>query len=576
MAYIKDEVINEIRNNADIVDIVSSYLPLSIKGKNYVAMCPFHDDHNPSLIVSREKQIFSCFTCQTSGNVFKFVMEYEQVSFPEAIKIIANKIGYDLKLDNELVNEDKVNRGNLEIYNYAMKYYANNLITSDGFEARDYLEKRGIDLNIIKEFNLGLSLNLKDAFYKLSLKKNWDIDKLDQLGLINKVDANIYDTFINRIIIPIHNLKGEVVAFTGRIYHNEDNSAKYLNTKETEIFKKSEILFNYYNARKYIKDSHTLILVEGNMDAIKMSAKGFKNVIALMGVFLSKTQINIIKRLNCKVILMLDNDSAGLDSTLKNGTLLNNEKIDTYVVRLSKAKDPDEYLEKFGIEAMENNIKHALKFMDFKLETLKQNRNLNNPYEVIEYVKDVLCAINDEDDLTKELFISKISSDYDIDIDILKKGLNKNDEKKIEHKKTNVPKTRLSKYQKASHRILYYMINDEKYIKLYKTNLGYFKEKIERMLASEIIFYSNSNKINMADFATYLMSNKELYDFFQIIISESIHNINDEEFNSCINAMLNIYKKEEINNLNEQIKMEMDINKKLELMQKLVDIKKEV
>ena len=576
MAYIKDEVINEIRNNADIVDIVSSYLPLSIKGKNYVAMCPFHDDHNPSLIVSREKQIFSCFTCQTSGNVFKFVMEYEQVSFPEAIKIIANKIGYDLKLDNELVNEDKVNRGNLEIYNYAMKYYANNLITSDGFEARDYLEKRGIDINIIKEFNLGLSLNLKDAFYKLSLKKNWDIDKLDQLGLINKVDANIYDTFINRIIIPIHNLKGEVVAFTGRIYHNEDNSAKYLNTKETEIFKKSEILFNYYNARKYIKDSHTLILVEGNMDAIKMSAKGFKNVIALMGVFLSKTQINIIKRLNCKVILMLDNDSAGLDSTLKNGTLLNNEKIDTYVVRLSEAKDPDEYLEKFGIEAMENNIKHALKFMDFKLETLKQNRNLNNPYDVIEYVKDVLSAINDEDDLTKELFISKISSDYDIDIDILKKGLNKNDEKKIEHKKTNVPKTRLSKYQKASHRILYYMINDEKYINMYKTNLGYFKEKIERMLASEIIFYSNSNKINMADFATYLMSNKELYDFFQIIISESIHNINDEEFNSCINAILNIYKKEEINNLNEQIKMEMDINKKLELMQKLVDIKKEV
>ena len=576
MAYIKDDVINEIRNNADIVDIVSSYLPLSIKGKNYVAMCPFHDDHNPSLIVSREKQIFSCFTCQTSGNVFKFVMEYEQVSFPEAIKIIANKIGYDLKIDDELVNEDKVNHGNLEIYNYAMKYYANNLITSDGFEARDYLEKRGIDLNIIKEFNLGLALNLKDAFYKLSLKKNWDIDKLDQLGLINKVDANIYDTFINRIIIPIHNLKGEVVAFTGRIYHNEDNSAKYLNTKETEIFKKSEILFNYYNARKYIKDSHTLILVEGNMDAIKMSAKGFKNVIALMGVFLSKTQINIIKRLNCKVILMLDNDSAGLDSTLKNGTLLNNEKIDTYVVRLSEAKDPDEYLEKFGIEAMENNIKHALKFMDFKLETLKQNRNLNNPYDVIEYVKDVLSAINDEDDLTKELFISKISSDYDIDIGILKKGLNKNDEKKIEHKKTNVPKTKLSKYQKASHRILYYMINDEKYINMYKTNLGYFKEKIERMLASEIIFYSNSNKINMADFATYLMSNKELYDFFQIIISESIHNINDEEFNSCINAILNIYKKEEINNLNEQIKMEMDINKKLELMQKLVDIKKEV
>ena len=574
MAYINDEVINEIRTNADIVDIISSYLSLSLKGKNYVAMCPFHDDHNPSLVVSRDKQIFSCFTCQTSGNVFSFVMEYEQVPFIEAVKIVADKIGYDLK-GYTTSEENTKDKEELAIYDFATKYYTNNLITEDGIQAREYLNKRGIDLATIKEFSLGLATTESQAFYKLAKHKNWNIEKLSDLGLINKVGADIYDTFINRIMIPIHNLKGEVVGFTGRIYNGEDNTAKYLNTKETELFKKGNILFNYHNARKYIKETGTIIIVEGNMDAIKMSAKGFKNVVALMGVFLSKTQINIIKRLNAKVILMLDNDNAGANSTIKNGNILLDEKIDTYVVRLSGAKDPDEYLESFGIKPMQDNIDHAIKFLDYKIENLKENRNLTNPLEVIEYVKEVINTLNNQDDLTKELFISKISSDYDIDVDLLKKGLNTNTVKEAPYKKDKKGDG-LSKYQKASHRVLFYMATDSKYIDIYKNKLGYFQEKIERLLASELIYYSNNHDINVADLTTYLMKNQEVYAFYKIILSENIHNISDEEFNSCIEAILNIYKREEIKNLNEQIKSEMDINKKLELMQKLVDIKKEV
>lgn len=316
MAYISNEEINEIRSRANIVDIISGYLQVSSKGKNYVALCPFHNDHSPSLIISPEKQIFNCFTCRTGGNVFSFVMKYENVSFAEAVSIVAKKVGFNLKNDVFVKSENKYSK-DYEIYEYAMKFYLNNINTADGSKAREYLLKRGINETIIKEFKLGYSGSSKDTFYKLATNKGWDIETLNKLGLINKVNENVYDTFINRVVIPIENLKGEVVGFTGRIFNGEDNTAKYLNTKETEIFKKSSLLFNYHNAKNYIRDRKSVIVVEGNMDAIKMSAKGFKNVVALMGVALSKEQIDILKRLKVPVILMLDNDNAGEEATIK-------------------------------------------------------------------------------------------------------------------------------------------------------------------------------------------------------------------------------------------------------------------
>lgn len=576
MAYIKDEEINEIRSRANIVDIISGYLQVSQKGKNYVSLCPFHNDHSPSLIISPEKQIFNCFTCRTGGNVFSFVMKYENVSFLEAIKIVAQKIGYDLKIKDLPSNIDSKNKIDFEIYDYAMKYYLNNINTIDGTKAREYLQKRGITESIIKEFKLGYSGASKDTFYQLAIKKGWNIDTLDKLGLINKVNENIYDTFINRIVIPIENLKGEVVGFTGRIFNGENNTAKYLNTKETEIFKKSSLLFNYHNAKNYIRDNKCAIVVEGNMDAIKMSAKGFKNVIALMGVALSNEQIDILKRLRVPIILMLDNDSAGEDATVKNGETLINHGIDTKVIRLSGAKDPDEYLEKFGIEAMQNNINNAIKYIDFKIEFLKRNKNLSNMEDLITYVKEVINSINNQDDLTKEIILSKISKDYAIDIDVLKTNL-KEAPKKIERvsENENQKKVKLTKYQKASHKVLYYMLMDNKYINMYKNTLGYFKERMERVLASEIVYYARSENIDVADFTTILIDKEDEYEFLQQILSENGNtSISDDEFNSCVKAILDIYKKDEIIKVKGLIASELDQTKKEELVKKLIDLKR--
>lgn len=576
MAYISNEEINEIRSRANIVDIISGYLQVSSKGKNYVALCPFHNDHSPSLIISPEKQIFNCFTCRTGGNVFSFVMKYENVSFAEAVSIVAKKVGFNLKNDVFVKSENKYSK-DYEIYEYAMKYYLNNINTTDGSKARDYLLKRGINETIIKEFKLGYSGSSKDTFYKLATNKGWDIETLNKLGLINKVNENVYDTFINRVVIPIENSKGEVVGFTGRIFNGEDNTAKYLNTKETEIFKKSNLLFNYHNAKNYIRDRKSVIVVEGNMDAIKMSAKGFKNVVALMGVALSNEQIDILKRLKVPVILMLDNDNAGEEATIKNGESLINSGVDTKVVRLSGAKDPDEYLEKFGIDAMQNNIDKAIKYIDFKIECLKKDKDLSNMEDLITYVKEVINSINGEDDLTKEIILSKISKDYAIDIDILKSNLKTEVKKDVKKEETQeVRDKKLTKYQKASHKVLYYMLMDSKYINLYKNTLGYFKERIERVLASEIVYYeSNNGNIDVADFTTTIMGSEDEYEFLQIILSENGNtSVSDEEFNSCVKAILDIYKKDEIIKVKGLIASELDQTKKEELVKKLIDLKR--
>ena len=578
MAYISEEELNNIRSNADIVDVISDYLDLKQRGRNYVAVCPFHDDHSPSLVVSRERQMFTCFTCKTSGNVFSFVMKYEYVSFPEAVQIVAKKIGYTLKGDFSNFKENKYKK-EYEIMDFVTKYYTNNINTSLGIKALKYLENRGITKDIIKEFNIGLSIDKKDDLYNILIKKNYSLQDLSDLGLVNKINLNVYDTFINRIMIPIENLQGNVVGFTGRIYNGEEDTAKYLNTKETKIFKKGSILFNYHNARNAIREAKVVVVVEGNMDAITLSAKGIKNVVALMGVSLSQMQIDTLKKLNVPIILMLDNDSAGLDATLKNGEILRKAGVDTLVVRLSGAKDPDEYIRAKGVDALNDNIKHAISFLDFLLDYLKQDLDLNNITDLKKYINSIISHINYEDDLTKQLIISKISKDYLIDEQILIGELNINPKKEIvkkEEKKEIIPK--VSKYHKAVSKILYMMMLDNKYITIYKNKLGYFKERIERVAASEIVYYNGEHgNINIADFITYITDNEELSDYVSNIISEN-KNTGDSvsEFNDCVDAVLKILKKDEMNEIVEKIKNELDMNKKMELMTRLTEIKKEV
>lgn len=573
MQLISEDKINDIRNSADIVSIVSDYIPLKMQGKNYFGVCPFHDDHSPSMSVSKERQLFKCFVCNKGGNVFTFVKEYENISYIEAVKKVADKVG--IPLDYKITkNVDSKYKLEYEIMDFTTKILQNNLNSKEGIQAKEYLEKRNITEEIIKDFRIGLSLNDNKYLYNVLTKKGYDINKIDELGLITKDGLSGYDKFVNRIMIPICNLDGNVVGFTGRIFNNED-SAKYINTKETSIYKKGNILFNYHNAKSHIRDKKYAILVEGNMDAIRMYSSGIKNVIALMGTALTKEQVTILKKLRVPIILMLDNDNAGELATINIGNELINNNIETKVVRLQDAKDPDEYIVKFGIEKFIDTINHSLNYFDYKLEYLKENKNLNNTEELITYVKSVLKMVENSDNLTKEITLQKLSQEYNLDYEILKQELTFEDVKEIKTIIVNDNKS-LNKYQKCVNNILYYLMSDSKYMKIFNTKLGFLKNIEERNLVREIEYYIEKyGKINLADFISYAESDNNIRELVNNISgSASFDELEEKTFIEYINAVKEILNKEEIIRLKELLKKETDINKKVEISEKIREIKK--
>lgn len=570
MGFISDEELNAIRSKANIVDVIGKYIPLTQKGKNYFCVCPFHDDHSPSMSVSYDKQIYKCFSCGASGNVFTFVQNYENVSFSEAVSIVARSVG--LNLDFGPVKKNSNNfKLELEIMSLAERFLQNNLKSSSGIDAKKYLEERGINEEIIAEFGIGLSLDNATSLKDLLLKKGYGIDKLIELGVVNE---HGFDVFARRITFPLWNIDGDIVGFSGRIYRNED-SAKYVNSKETKIFKKGELLYNYHNARDYAKREKFILVVEGFMDAIRLSANGIKNVIALMGTSLTSNHIDLLKKLRVKVILCLDNDDAGLTATINNGMMLIKNNVDVGIIRLSGSKDPDEYILKNGIDSFKNLLKEPISYFEFRINNLKKNRNLNNPVELAGYINEVIDILKDvEDPILKEITINEIANNYKIDISLLKERISWEKEK-IPNVKPRVEKVKHDHQDEVAMRILYYMMNDQKYVNLYKKKLGYITDEKLRIIANEILYYSGiHNKIDVADFITY-MSDKDNFKVVTEIVGMNMQEeLSEENMLEYITSYYRLMVKKQINDLKIQMKNEMDVNKKLEIGKRITELKK--
>lgn len=577
---IEEQVIENIRTSANIVEVISSYLPLTQRGKNFFGVCPFHEDHAPSMSVSEEKQIYKCFSCGAAGNVFTFVKDYENVSFLESVKIVADKCGIIFKGNISTKKKETGDKKEYEIMALALKFYQNNLNTELGIKAKEYLKVRKLNDEAIKEFDLGLALDYKNSLHNILLNKKCSQETLINLGLVNKNGEHINDTFINRIIFPIHNLEGDVIGFTGRIYEDgPQNIAKYMNSKESNIFKKGQILFNYHRAKKEIQKKKEVIIVEGNMDAIRMSINGIKNVVALMGTSLTNDQVSIIKNLRAKIILMFDNDNSGETATYTNGNILEKAGLKPQVVRLSGEKDPDDYIIKNGVEAIISNINTPVDFLDFKIKYLKKNKDLTKTNDLVTYIKDIIDNIKDiNDELTKELTIKKMSKEYEIPLELLKKELSKVDKHKeeVKPKIKKVDKIKVSKYDIAAQNIIYFMMNDIKYIERFKKEMGYFNNKKYRGIASEIIYYAGEKKeIDLSSFITYISTKDYLYDDVMAIIkANNLEELKMDTFIDFLNAATKEIAKDEIKELKEQIATELDANKKLELANKLIELKK--
>ena len=577
MKYINEEDINRIRLNANIVDVIASYgIKLTKTGKdNYLCLCPFHDDHNPNMIISEKKQIYKCFGgCGVGGNVFKFVQDYENVSFAESVKIVANKTNQEFNYNiSSYENKNVKYNDEYKLMDLSLKFYQNNLFSEKGVDAQKYLNNRGITNDIINNFKIGLSLD-NNSLKKFLENKKVDLELAYNLGLLNKSGIEYYDVYQDRIMVPIFNDSGYLCGYTGRCYLKDEKN-KYVNTKETNIYKKSEILFNYYNAKEHIIKLREIILVEGNMDAISLSSKGIKNVCALMGVVLSTYQIDLIKKLKSKVILMLDSDNAGSTATIKVGDALYQKGIDVRVVRLTGAKDPDEYIQKNGVNALNECIKNAQKYIDFKIENLKLSYNLSSVEDVTNYVKTVINDLNYTSDIEKEVILNKISKEFNIDIDILKKQIPKKEtikpiiEKEVKKK---------SKYLLSSSKMIYAMLLHKEYYRIYMNNLGYLKDIIQRKTVSLIGSYIEKyNNIDIAGFMDYVVEYEDVLTYINEIITENNEeDIDEKEYKNIINVTSKSIDLEDIKKLKIEIDNEKDINEKIKLMEKLRKLKEDV
>ena len=570
MAGISNEEITEIRKKADIVEVIGSYINLAPQGKNYFGICPFHNDHSPSLSVSREKQIYKCFTCLASGNVFTFVQNYENISFIEAVKKVADKINYKLDIKDKIVNK---NSKYYELMDLSNKIFVNNLNSNLGLKAKEYLiNERHLSEEAIKEFNIGLALN-DNNLNKLLSSKGYSDKDIIEMSLANKTDNGLLDMFRNRITFPICNHEGKIIAYSARIYQNEDTS-KYINSKESVIFKKGYTFYNYDKCRLEALKIKSVILVEGQMDAIRVYTSGFKNVIASMGTAITSNHISLLKKLNAKVILMMDNDNAGEKSTILNGEELIKNNIEVSVVRLTGEKDPDSFILKNGADAFRDALKGEISFFDFMLRYLKKDKNLNKADELAEYINKIIDELNkSDDDILKSVTINKIAEDYNIDKRILEGKLVKITPR-IDSVVVKRKRPKLNQYHQAAEEILYLMMNDPKFIRKYKIELNYFPEEKYKLIANDILAYKEINgEFDIADFMTYINDLEYKEDIYRIL-NDYQDKILPEEFANFVAIINKWIRESKIDKLKEQLKNETDVKKQEELNDLIIKIKK--
>jgi len=348
--------IEKIKSQVNIVDVISHYIDVEKKGSNYVALCPFHNDSNPSMQISTSKQIFKCFVCGTSGDAFGFVKQYEKISFTAAVKKVCEICHIDVpELANYIeVKKERKNESELIALEKLSKYYEYMLITQSGKNALDYLKNRDLTEDIIKKFHIGYapSENQKSIEY-LRNKEKISIETLESAGIISPNSTNFSDKYRDRIMFPLSDISGELVGFSGRKYLDDDPSAKYMNSSESVVFKKSELLYNFNNAKDAIRKANYVYVVEGFMDAIAIYRAGIPAVVGLMGTAFTSKHVELFAKMKVEVRLCLDSDEPGQHATEKCLSALSGHNVSVKVVRpLDEGKDPDEYLKEKGPEAL--------------------------------------------------------------------------------------------------------------------------------------------------------------------------------------------------------------------------------
>lgn len=575
------EKLNEIRTSVDIVDVISEYLPLTARGQNFFGVCPFHDDHSPSMSVNRDRQIYKCFSCGAGGNVFTFIRDYENITFMQAVQKVAAKTGIFVPISG--MNEKTIQKQSKyhEMYEIATKFYINNLYTEEGLEAVAYLDNRKITKEARKEFEIGLSLKNSHLLTGLLEKKGFTEEEMLENGLAISKEGELRDSYFNRIMFPLFDLTGKPVGFSARIYRSNDAS-KYINTKETNFFKKGELLYHYHKAKNVSRMKDQVILVEGFMDVIRMFTVGIENVVASMGTAVTKEQLLLLKKMGKEIILLFDGDEAGRHAAYKTSSDLMKMGIYPKIVVLEDNLDPDEYILKYGKEKIEYKIAHPINTIDFKLEYLKENKNISSPLDKANYISSVIGELNQiTDPILRETTLLKISEETSFDANIIRSQLV--DIKDVVKEVKTLPKEKketlkINRYQEAERRFLFYMLNHEEVIDIYQKKVQFLSTEKYRLLAREInYFYEEHGYIKEADFINVILEDADLLKTFHEITSLDLKDIyTKEEMDEYVDTIYEYKIVKQIDYLKSEQKLAIDQEKKKKLGDEILELKIEL
>ena len=470
---ISEEVIERIKQENDIVDIISESVRLKRSGRNFFGLCPFHNDKNPSFSVSQEKQIYKCFSCGEAGNVVTFVMKQKNLQYVEALKYLAEKANIPLDLKegrvNSLVNRKKdiLHKVNVETGRFFFKNLTENNV------AKEYFSNRGIKNSTIRKFGLGYAKNEWSSLIYYLRKKGFKEETLLEAGLVSKSPkGKVYDRFRNRVMFPVFDIKGNVIGFGGRVL--DDSKPKYLNSPETLVFQKGYNLYGLNFAIKEKMEDRYFIIVEGYMDCIALNQYGITNVVASLGTALTMHQARLLKRYADKVIISYDADVAGQTATLRGLEILRAAGLDVRVLIIPQGKDPDEFIRSNGKEAFLKLINSAISLISYKLKRAKEGINFKENSSLIKYGKRVAEILADLNPVEKDVYIKEISEDTGIKeqsiYDLISDIKTKKDETFMNGKEEFGTELYLEPaYVKAERSLIKLMFNDKYYVEIIKS-----------------------------------------------------------------------------------------------------------
>ncbi len=433
---IPEHVIEQIRSQSDIVDVISDYMQLTKRGRNYFGLCPFHGEQTPSFSVSQEKQIFHCFGCGAGGNSITFVMDIEHIPFPDALVKLSQRAGIPLEVE---LSSDQQTQSNpvskkeqqmREAHAFAVEFYHHILMnTEDGEPALDYLLERGFTREQIETHQIGWAMPNWDTLSILLERKGFDLEEMADSGLIiqKESDGSYFDRFRGRIMFPIRDENGKTIAFSGRILNTDGEDAKYLNSPETPIFHKSQVLYNLDKARASIRKSRQVILMEGFIDVLAANRAGVYNAVATMGTSLTAQHITKLKRLVQQVTVCYDGDNAGFEAAKRAAQMLHDEQLKVEVSVLPDKLDPDEYIRLNGVEVFKDQIiekPHA--YIAFMMMHAKRGKNFQFENDTLQYIQEVLETLKGNTSPTeRDLYIRQIAADTNISPEAISAQLRK-------------------------------------------------------------------------------------------------------------------------------------------------------